>query len=436
MRILTADQIREAENLGILGIILMENAAIQTVESLKTVFPNLSKRRVGIVAGKGNNGGDGFAVSRHLTNLGTRTAVYLLTAKEDLSGDARTNLDIALKMRIPVHEIPDIPELLKLTREIRHQDIIIDAILGTGTNKPVKGFFSEVISFLNDTNSFMLSIDIPSGLQADSGSIPGNHIKADMTVALQSPKICHYQYPAAASSGKIVVCDIGIPSSVIEKEEHNIHLITKKRVQNLLHSRNPDAHKGTCGHILCISGSTGKGGAAALAGMAAYRAGAGLVTLLVPSSLCNAFEVGIPELMSCPLPETAEGTISENAYQTIMELSKGKEALLLGPGLTTHGSTSSLVQKLVATLKIPLVLDADALNIVASDMSVFKDRKHDTILTPHPGEMARLCGVQTKQIQEKRVHYAKKLSKATNTTVVLKGANTVIATDSLFINTT
>jgi len=443
MKIVTAKEMQDIDRIaiddyGIPGIVLMENAAKGVVASLFKKFPDIKDKKVGIFAGKGNNGGDGLAVARLLTDKGIATEVYLLSKKDTLKGDAKTNLDSAEGMGIKILEIVSLDELEAVKDSILKNDIFIDAIFGTGLTSGVKGYYTDVINFINSSKKFVLSIDIPSGLSSDTGEVIGEHIMADLTVALCLPKIGEILYPAAEYVGELDVVDIGIPELIINNRDIKINLIEEKDAAGILPKRKPDTHKGTYGHLAVIAGSRGKGGAAALSSISALRAGTGLVTLALPKCLNVSFEAGIPEVMTLPLPDTKEGTIDKSALNTLINFLEGKSAVLIGPGITTNPSTSSLIKNLVKKISCPMLIDADGLNIIADKIELLKDKPFPVIVTPHPGEMARMLNTTSKEIQTNRIEASRKLSAEYGIYVILKGARTIVATPEgeVYINPT
>src|SRR3990172_7655895 len=443
MKIVTAKEMQGIDRIaiddyGIPGIVLMENAAKGVVASLFKKFPDIKDKKIGIFAGKGNNGGDGLAVARLLTDKGIATEVYLLSKKDTLKGDAKTNLDSAEGMGIKILEIVSLDELEAVKDNIQKNDILIDAIFGTGLTSGVKGYYTDVIHFINSSKKFVLSIDIPSGLSSDTGEIIGEHIKADLTVALCLPKIGEILYPSAEYVGELDVVDIGVPELIINNRDIKINLIEERDAAGLLPKRKPDTHKGTYGHLTVIAGSRGKGGAAALSSISALRAGAGLVTLALPECLNISFEAGVPEVMTLPLPDTKDGTIDKSAFDILINFLDGKSAVLIGPGITTNLSTSSLIKNFIKKVKCPMLIDADALNVIADTMELLKNRTSPVIITPHPGEMARMLNTTSKEIQTNRIEASRKLSAEYGIYVILKGARTIVATPEgeVYINPT
>jgi NAD(P)H-hydrate epimerase len=434
--LLTAEEMREMdrrtiESFGIPGRVLMENAGRGATRLLLETFGDLSGKKIGVLSGKGNNGGDGFVVARYLSQAGIAVTVYLLAKRDLLTGDAAANFALLAPLKIPVIEMSD--EQAFFQHELS-QDIWVDAILGTGLSSDVKGYFKTVIEFVNASYKPVFAIDIPSGLNSDTGQSCGTCIRAKATATFAYPKIGHFLYPGAAYCGKVSVVNIGIPNFIAKEVNPKQYLLTPESFK--LVRRSPDAHKGQTGHLLVIAGSPGKTGAAVMTALSAMRAGAGLVTLGIPKSTNPIVETLGIEVMTCPLPETEDGALDESAYEKIMELFQGKQAIAIGPGLGQAEPTRKLIHQLVRTSKIPMVIDADGLNALSSD--ILKERKAKTVLTPHPGEMARLTGMTTADIQKDRILCARKFATELNVHLVLKGAGTVVAhpDGKIFVNAT
>ena len=443
MKILNASQMRAMdkramENLGIIGPILMENAGLEIVRAVEARFPDIQHEEVVIVAGKGNNGGDGFVVARHLNNRGCRPIILLLAKKEEIKGDAGLNLNIADKMGIPITEITLEEEWNRQIDRLSHSSLVVDAIFGTGLTKPAQGFFAQVIEDINRSPGFKVAVDIPSGLSSDSFQIIGPCIKADLTVTMAAPKIAHVFAPSEKFVGELVIADISIPPSFFEDDELKLEMINKETVAPYFHRREKDSHKGTYGHLFILSGSLGKTGAAILAGKAALTMGAGLVTIGTPKSCLPIVARDMAELMTEPLEETPDWTLAIEALDDILALVKGKDAVLIGPGISTHESTSQLILSLLPQVDMPMVLDADGLNILAKDLDILKSISSPVILTPHPGEFARLLGVSNKQVVADKLQLAPEFAQRYGVFLVLKGYRTLIATPEgkVYINPT
>jgi NAD(P)H-hydrate epimerase len=433
MKVVTADQMktldrRTIHERGVPGIDLMENAGKGATEVILRRFPNLPGKRVAIIAGRGNNGGDAFVIARHLINRGLGVNVFLLAENKAIKGDAKTNLDILTRDGIEVRELATLREFESIRDDLLSHDLFIEGILGTGLASEVKGYYREVISTLNATGKPIVAIDIPSGLDATSGKPLGTCIKAAFTPTFGLPKVGQIIHPGVEFVGELEIIDIGIPGDLIEEEDIRSHIIQYEDIQGLLAvPRRADTHKGDYGHLLVLAGSVGKTGAATLACKAAMRVGAGLVTLGIPRSLNEIMEVKLTETMTMPLPETKSRTLGLDAFREIIEISQGMQALVIGPGISTTDETAQLVRKLVKSLPFPLVIDADGLTALSVEPEILKDTESPIILTPHPGEMARLTGLSSKAIQEDRIETSRNFAIEYGVHLVLKGSRTIIA---------
>ena len=435
MLLVTADQMKKIdkttiESFGICGIVLMENAGRSAFDIIKKRYKDLENKKVAVIAGKGNNGGDGFVVARHLAGKKAKVNVFLLSSKDRVLNDAKTNMELFEKICLhyencSITEIPDDNAFEMQKSKIVHHDLFIDAILGTGLNFEVRGFFKKAISLLNAIKKPIFSLDIASGLNSDTGKPMGAAVKACGTASFGFAKKGQILYPSNKYTGKLKVVDIGIPKFLTK--DINCFVIEKKQIAGFFQARNFESHKGNFGHLLVVAGSQGKTGAACLCANSAVRSGAGLVSLGVARSLNKIIEPQVIEPMTYALPEKEKGLLSENCFDEIQNLLKDKQAIALGPGLGTNKSTKKLVQKLVCQSNIPLVIDADGLNCIADNPKVLKQRKAFTIITPHPGEMARLCNTTIDKIQERRLDVAAKFAKEFDTIVVLKGAQTIVS---------
>ena len=426
------------DNFGIPGIVLMECAGRGATRSLVKNCIGTAMCNVGIMAGRGNNGGDGFVIARHLSHRGIPVTVYLLSDKNKVKGDAAVNLALLPKLQIPVIELPDIEAFQAQKKTMHRHDVWVDAILGTGLKSEVTGYFKTVIDFINQLQKTVFAVDIPSGLNADTGQPCGCCIRAQATATFGFAKIGHLVYPGAAYTGDLDVIDIGIPPHVAETVGPKQHLLTKDGLHPIINGRNPDVHKGNTGHTLILAGSPGKTGAAAMTAMSAMRVGAGLVTLGIAESLNATLEAQVLEAMTAPLPESVGGVLGPSAEKTILELSAGKRCVALGPGLGQSDKTRQLLLRLLPQMDIPMVIDADGINNMAGHTAVLKDCQHPIILTPHPGEMARLLATGVKAVQADRISCAREFAVEYKVHLVLKGARTVIAHPNghVFVNPT
>lgn len=418
---------RTIETFGLPGRLLMENAGRGAAQVLLQTFTGLTEKKVAIIAGRGNNGGDGFVIARCLLQKGVTVRVYLLAESKTIKGDAAANLKLLKPLGIPVDEIPDSNAFIKCKTAMRHQNIWVDAILGTGLKSDVDGYFREIIDFINAQNRPVFSVDIPSGLDSDSGHPRGACIRAHTTATFGFAKIGHMLFPGASYTGRLQIVDIGIPDHIVAEVGPSQYLLTTEMIQDRFAPRSPGAHKGTTGHLLVVAGSPGKTGAAAMAAMAAMRTGAGLVTLGVPASLNPVLETQVLEAMTIALPETVDAMFAEAAFDRIQDLLSGKQCLVFGPGVGISPEIESLLRRMLPILNVPMVIDADGLNNLAADIDMLKTANAPIILTPHPGEMARLMGASVPQIQTDRLTCAREFARKYNLHVVLKGARTVIA---------
>lgn len=437
-KIVTAEQMREfdrraQDDFGVPSLTLMENAGRSVAEAARSMLDGAIGRRVAVIAGRGNNGGDGFVAARLLHDARAKVTVFLLADPADVSGDAKTNLDILLKAKIPLKPIQtaSVHE-----SALRDSEIVVDAIFGTGLRGEVTGLASDVIRAINACGRPVVAVDLPSGLDADTGRIWGVCVRADCTVTFALPKIGMMIYPGADCVGDLIVADIGIPHQLCD--EVTTEVTGEAWVAERLPKRAPDAHKGTFGTALVIAGFPGLTGAAAMAGEAALRTGAGLSTVAVPIGLQDVMAAKLTEVMTAGLPETESRALSSNALQPALDLSEKATALVLGCGLGTHAETCEFVRQFVRSVRKRVVIDADGLNCLAGDPSVLEGEHGELVITPHPGEMARLLGTAAAEIQSNRIETAKSAASRFRSVVVLKGARTVIADPSgrAFLNTT
>ena len=411
---------------GIPGLVLMENAGLAAASMIHENVPDLLEKKVVIACGKGNNGGDGFVIARHLSIDGVNVEILLLGKRVQLKSDARVNADIAFKMGIPIHEVTE-KNLPTHNHLFRHCHIIVDALFGTGLSKPAGGLYEKVINKINASKKYVYAVDIPSGIDSDSGQLIGPHIKADITAALALLKRSHLLFPAAESMGEVQILDISIPPQAINTQDIPVAWLEMEDIQMLLPKRPTNTHKGDYGHALVIAGSKGKGGAAGLTALAALRAGAGLVTLAVPESCYQALEFNPLETMTAPLPETKSGCISNMALDIILKNLEGKTALAIGPGISTEKETVQLLETLLPLVECPLIIDADGINALGKSGKLLGQIQAETVLTPHPKEMSRLSGWKVQDILNHRIERASRFAQDNGVTLLLKGARTLVA---------
>jgi ADP-dependent NAD(P)H-hydrate dehydratase / NAD(P)H-hydrate epimerase len=428
----TADEMRRAdrrasERFGIPSLLLMENAGRGAADALERVLGPVAGRRVAVVCGKGNNGGDGFVVARHLAGRGATVGVWLVARAADVRGDAATNLEVLRRSGLPVSEVgPDGAGLDPLRRALRDADLAVDALLGTGLSGAATGPVAEAIAALNDAGRPVCALDVPSGLPSDPGPVRGPVVRARLTVTFGLLKLGLVVDPGAGYAGLVEVCDLGIPRAWLE-EGIAIAMLEAADVAALLPPRPADAHKGRYGHLLVVAGSLGKTGAAVLACRGALRSGTGLVTCAVPATQQPVVAAHLAEAMTEALPETAAQTLSRKALDRLLELTARMDAVAVGPGAGLEPETQGVLRELALAAERPMVIDADALTALAGHLGDLRQARGPRVLTPHPGEAGRLLGVATAEVQADRIGSARRLAEVSGAWVALKGAATVVA---------
>jgi ADP-dependent NAD(P)H-hydrate dehydratase / NAD(P)H-hydrate epimerase len=438
MKILTAAETREVDRLTIAGgglsaLTLMENAGRCVAKFIASRFPAFARRRILVLCGKGNNGGDGFVVARWLVRLGAKPVVYLFAGPHELKGEAADNLDRWKQTGGEIVVIGESAALDSSKLDVSGSPIVVDALLGTGVRGSVEGLLRGAIDAVNARRPGVpvVSVDIPSGLNADTGEVCGAAVSADFTVTFTAPKLGFFCGAAAEHQGQLVVHEIGSPPELIEAVGRgHLRWSEASEFAHYAAPRKPEGHKGDYGHALVVAGSMGKTGAAVLASWAALRAGAGLVTLATPEPALPVVAAHTPEVMTAPLAATLAGTISERSLEgnAFASLLAGKRALALGPGLSTHPETQSFVRRVVTGKReVPIVLDADGLNAFAGHASELRHPGGALAITPHPGEMARLLGCSIAQVQKDRIAVASQAAADWNAQVILKGHHTIVA---------
>jgi hydroxyethylthiazole kinase-like uncharacterized protein yjeF len=433
MKLVTAEQMRELDRIaikerGIPGLDLMERAGSAVARcALEMITQARLDGVVFLFAGKGNNGGDAFVAARHLESRGIQTRTVLLCNRGEVKGDALENLLRLESGGAEVVVAETLEELENLKGGAERAALVIDGILGTGVKGNITGHLAEAIFFIGGLHRSVLAIDVPSGLDATSGKMCGVSVRAAVTVTMGLPKSGLVAEDGLECSGRIRVADIGLPDDVVEGVRGDGNLIVEQDLYEFFTPRRRVSHKGDYGKLLIVAGSPGMTGAACLAAEGALRAGAGLVTVAVPEGLNSAMEVKITEAMTLPLKETAEGTLGDDAGREIRRLADRFDLFIIGPGLSRHEETIRMVKTLVGELDAPIVLDADGLNAFAGDAGILKRAKGELIVTPHPGEMARLVGRGIADIMEDRLIAASSFAREAGAVVVLKGALTVVA---------
>ncbi|MCP3981988.1 MAG: NAD(P)H-hydrate dehydratase [bacterium] len=431
MEILTGRQMREADRhaidvMGIPGLQLMEAAGRGVAEALLEEQPSLFSRPVWILCGKGNNGGDGLVVARELRLRELHPHVILLARATDLTGDAAASLRKAREAGVPIVEVTDAEAWSRERAGLDANPIVVDAMLGTGVSGGPRGTIAIVIDDLNDAGVEVFSIDLPSGLEADAPDVVGRPLRALRTYTLCRPKPALVQEPAAALCGSFRVIPIGIPDEAVERQRSRMEWLDHDAAASLLPPRDAASHKGTYGHLLAVAGSLGKAGAAALLARGALRSGVGLLTVATPAGVLPTLAAHSAECMTEPLPETAAGVLDAGAARTVATLAATRDALAVGPGLSNAPDVAREIREIVARRTLPVVLDADGLNAFAGDAAALRGAAGPLVITPHPGEAARLLGVDTREIQADRLGAARRLADATGAVVVLKGHRTLV----------
>ncbi|MEK6790327.1 MAG: NAD(P)H-hydrate dehydratase [Deltaproteobacteria bacterium] len=417
---------------GMRSVQLMENAGAGVAAVIvKELGGRIEGRRVAVIAGKGNNAGDGYVCARHLANMGARVTVFSLAASDELKGDCLLNERIWRRMRGEVRSIAARSGLRDERNQnfLKHASIVVDAIFGTGLSSPVSGVYADAINRINELGRKVVSIDIPSGVDATTGAMLGTAVKATVTATMAMPKLGTYIYPGREYAGRLETIDIGCPSSLLTDEAIKENLVTGQWVAGILRTiqRPLDSHKGSFGHVLIVGGSYGKTGAPYMAAMGAMRTGAGLATIALPKSLEPAMSAKTTEVMTLGLPETKDAALGAEAIDAVIKAAKHKAAIVIGPGLGLSAGSTSLVLSVIERAGAPVVIDADGLNAMAASIAALKKAKAPLVLTPHPGEAGQLLGKDIAAIQSDRVSATRTLAEHTGAIVLLKGASSVIA---------
>jgi NAD(P)H-hydrate epimerase len=428
--VLSASEMREADRRtiagGLPGAVLMENAGAAVAREIEARYPRA--RRIVVLCGKGNNGGDGFVVARRLIARGPR--VLLACAAGEVTGDAAAHLRALRSAGGRVDELRSASAWARLRASVLEADLVVDALLGTGLREAARGLPARIIRDLRARRGAIVAVDLPSGVGSDSGRLPGPAVRADVTVTLAALKCGHVLPPAEACSGDVVVADIGIPAALLQGAR--LALTEAADAAAAWGRRARDAHKGSFGHLLVVAGSRGKSGAAILAGTGALRSGAGLVTIATPAPALVRVAAGRAELMTEPLAASPAGTLARRALRGALELATARDAVVLGPGIGLHPGTVAFVSAFARRCPRPLAIDADGLNALArsagrAGVRGLRGRRAGTVLTPHPGEAARLLGVTTREVQAERLESARRLAASSGAVVVLKGFRTIVA---------
>ncbi|MBN1779515.1 NAD(P)H-hydrate dehydratase [bacterium] len=435
--LVTAAEMRELDRLaiekhGIPGLVLMEHAAAAVAAAADDILEGKTDSRIALFCGKGNNGGDGLAAARLLDQMGYDLTVFVCADPQEIKGDARENYQVVKKLNLDICVLKK-PEQLN---RIGEYDLLIDALLGTGIAGEVKGFLADVIEWMNGYGAPILAVDIPSGIHADTGQFEGMCIEADATVTFGAMKRGLVFSPARELTGEIEVADIGIPAQAMLSIPFLCRMADETDCRERLPVRPAFAHKGDFGKTAVIAGSPGMTGAAALTSLGALKAGCGLVILGCPEGLNDILEVKLTEVMTRALPETAKGTLSPGAWDSITELNQWADVLAVGPGLSRDSETAKTIQRIVHECHLPLVLDADGLNAFENRADLLKQHAGPLICTPHHGELARIAQCPVHEIDRDPVAAAGKWATELGCVLVLKGAPTVIGDPGghIFVN--
>lgn len=433
MYVVTPSQMKAIDSMAIEeflipGIVLMENAALKTVEVIQKRYPvDCCYGKVIVLVGGGNNGGDGMAVARHLLLKGIDVELFMFSPEDKIKGDAKINLDILKKLGARMKWIENVDDLTMLDQEFKGAYLIIDAIFGTGLSRNIEGIIYETIKKLNSYKIPVLAIDIPSGIHGESGHVMGIAVKATDTVTFGYPKQGHVLFPGREYVGQLHIVPISLPCDSAERAGVLGFTLEDNEMAMLLRERPAQGHKGTFGKVAVIAGSIGMTGAACLASMAALRAGAGLVTLGVPASLNSIFENKLTEVMTVPLEDEGTGYLNSKGIDGIRELLVDKDVLAIGPGWGKNCDGLEILRNILEENSIPIIIDADALNHISQDMELLLHHQGPVVITPHPGEMARLTKKTVREVVEFPVDIVRKVASQYGIIVLLKGAASVVA---------
>jgi ADP-dependent NAD(P)H-hydrate dehydratase / NAD(P)H-hydrate epimerase len=452
MKVVTAEEMRRidrdtTDEFGIPSLLLMERAGSSAAQRIMEIY---SRRKVIVACGSGNNGGDGMVAARLLHDKGWDVRVFLACDPDKLKGGARLQYQAALRFGVPVNDSAVLIE--DASRLFRPHTIIVDALFGTGLSKEIRGGFSALIRVLNESGLPIIALDMPSGISSDTGQVMGDAISADYTVAFGLPKRGHFLYPGAEHTGRLFIEDIGFPHEALSAEGLQVELLEKVDLAPLIPARKKNSHKGDYGHVLLVAGSRGKTGAAFMAAKACLRAGAGVVTIGIPESLASVFQSRATEEMTLILPDKGDGTLSKKALDKILGfLEKTADVIAIGPGAGVSRDMREITETVASHSGVPVIIDADGLNSLKGNTEAFRKARAPIILTPHPGEMARLMDRKPasspnsslrsevmERIEKNRIHTAGSFATTTGVHLVLKGVPTVTASPDgrVFINPT
>jgi NAD(P)H-hydrate epimerase len=429
MKLVTSELMRSVDReaidgRGIPSLTLMENAGRGIAQRILQIHPEIVSSRVAVFAGKGNNGGDGFVIARHLAEGGCDMAVYYVGPPDKMSDDAVANFNRLDETDAELYEITSADSL---PSEL-DADFAVDAIFGTGFSGAPRGITADVIEYMNRIDAVILSVDMPSGLDADTGQYEGAVVQAEHTFTLALPKYGLFVSPGRELAGKVDIIPIGIPEDVVESFELDVELVTSERVSDMLPHRKPDGHKGDFGKVMILAGSVGMTGAATMVGESALRCGTGLCFIACPREVQPVIAIKITEATTHPLPDVRKkGALALRALGEVRTLMEQYDALVIGPGIGRHHETQELIRRLVPSLTKPAIIDADGLNALAGHTDILSEAKVPLVLTPHPGEFARLTGASVSNDIHDRLDAARDFAQKYGVVMLLKGSPTVIA---------
>ncbi len=416
------------------GFDLMQNAASGVLDTIMEHFnSDVRTKPMVIFCGSGNNAGDGYVIAYMLWERGAKITVVSVSDPAKLTGDAKRAYELYCLTGMGTYSVSEMNNKFP-----KNCVCIVDAIFGTGLNKPLTGDHLTAVEMINESPAYTVAVDLPSGINADTGQIMGGAVRADLTVTFAFKKICHVTYPCIDMMGRLVIADIGIKRSDVDAGAMKIYETDDRLIDKIIRPREKNTNKGDYGRLLIIAGSKGMAGAAVLASRASLRSGAGLVTLALPESAYPVAAPNIIETITMPLAESAEGRISKENGDRLIEKAKTQSAMLIGCGMGDCEDTRENVRNIVRNAGKPVVIDADGLNALSGDIDILKNKSSDVILTPHPKEFSRLCGLTVEEVEADRVGSARRFAAEYGVIVVLKGARTVVASPEgmIYINST
>lgn len=429
MRLLTQNEMKTVEayaaKYGLTYNRMMENAGSACARNIRNIIEKegIRKRNIVVICGKGNNGGDGFVIARKFTECGYNVCV-IMASGYPVSDESAYMFKMVQDLSVPTIWYEADKDKAIVT--IKNAEVIVDAVFGFSFYGNLPDSIRELFIEINSSESLKFSVDLPSGVYCDSGNMDKNAFMADYTIAISSLKPCHIIEPSSGRCGNIIIANIGIPQECFDITEKSLYTLSKSEINNLLKVRNPVSHKGDFGHLISLCGSKNMPGAAFLSAKSALRSGVGLVTAAFPESLYNTMALKLDEALMLPLEENENGSFSKNCIDTIKNQLNKYTAILIGCGISVNADTTEVLKFIIENSEVPVVIDADGLNIISEDPEILNKAGCPVILTPHPKEMARLTHTSVEMIQADRVKYAKEFSQKYNVTVVLKGSNTVV----------